>query len=75
MSHVDAQVKGQNTTLTGFVMNVNAVKRGGVYEAVNVSAPRTATVADEEASREAVEILKRIVSERAAKAAKQSLNR
>jgi len=54
-----------NKTLTGFVMNSNAVKRGGVYEAVGVSAPRPTTRANVEASQDAVAVLKEIAAERA----------
>jgi hypothetical protein len=55
----------KNVTLTGFVMNTNAVKRGGTYEAVGTSSPRPATVANAEAAKAAVAILKDIAAERA----------
>lgn len=54
----------ENQTLTGFVMNTNAVKRGGVYEAVNKIGLRSTTAADREASEDAVKILRKIVAER-----------
>jgi hypothetical protein len=59
-----------NKTLTGFMMNTKAVKRGKIYEAIDLPARQPRSQTDLEAAKHAVKVLKEIVTSRESEKAK-----